>query len=87
MVIASDQGIVREEKGFNASRNGLQTSALLDALDKGKYDAALGGARRDEERATEVGCRRRGRPGAHLPASSTLGQRREGSSTPQDKKR
>ena len=46
-----DQGIVREEKGFNASRNGLQTSALLDALEKGKYDAALGGARRDEEKA------------------------------------
>lgn len=46
-----DRGIVREEKGFNASRNGLQTSALLDALEKGKYDAALGGARRDEEKA------------------------------------
>lgn len=46
-----DQGIVREEKGFNASRNGLQTSALLDGLEKGKYDAALGGARRDEEKA------------------------------------
>ena len=46
-----DQGIVREEKGVNASRNGLQTSALLNALEKGKYDAALGGARRDEEKA------------------------------------
>ena len=45
-----DQGILREEKGFNASRNGLQTSALLNALEKGKYDAALGGARRDEEK-------------------------------------
>ena len=39
------------KKGFNASRNGLQTSTLLDALEKGKYDAALGGARRDEEKA------------------------------------
>ncbi|MEL6844429.1 MAG: sulfate adenylyltransferase subunit CysD, partial [Bacteroidota bacterium] len=36
---------------FNASRNGLQTVALLEALEKGKYDAALGGARRDEEKA------------------------------------
>lgn len=56
LVIASvqeaiDQGKVVEEKGFNASRNGLQTSTLLEALDKGKYDAALGGARRDEEKA------------------------------------
>ena len=34
---AIDQGLVAEEKGFNASRNGLQTSALLDALEKGKY--------------------------------------------------
>ena len=48
---AIDQGMVSEEKGFNASRNGLQTTALLEALEKGKYDAALGGARRDEEKA------------------------------------
>ncbi len=48
---AIDQGLVTEEKGFNASRNGLQTTALLEALEKGKYDAALGGARRDEEKA------------------------------------
>lgn len=48
---AIDQGLVVEEKGFNASRNGLQTTALLEALEKGKYDAALGGARRDEEKA------------------------------------
>jgi len=46
-----DNGIVTEEKGYNASRNGLQTSALLEALEAGKYDAALGGARRDEEKA------------------------------------
>ncbi|HAV29535.1 MAG TPA: sulfate adenylyltransferase subunit CysD [Saprospirales bacterium] len=48
---AIDQGLVAEEKGFNASRNGLQTTALLEALENGNYDAALGGARRDEEKA------------------------------------
>jgi sulfate adenylyltransferase subunit 2 len=48
---AIDKGVVKEEKGYNASRNGLQTAALLEALEKGKYDAALGGARRDEEKA------------------------------------
>lgn len=48
---AIDNGMVHEEKGFNASRNGLQTAVLLDELEKGKFDAALGGARRDEEKA------------------------------------
>ena len=48
---AIDKGLVTEEKGFNASRNSLQTAALLEALEKGKFDAALGGARRDEEKA------------------------------------
>jgi len=48
---AIDSGMVREEKGFNASRNGLQTAVLLNELEKGKYDAAMGGARRDEEKA------------------------------------
>jgi len=48
---AIDAGMVREEKGINASRNGLQTTVLLDELEKGKFDAALGGARRDEEKA------------------------------------
>ena len=48
---AIDQGLVTEEKGFNASRNGLQTTALLEAIENGNYDAALGGARRDEEKA------------------------------------
>lgn len=48
---AIEKGMVREEKGFNASRNGLQTAVLLDELEKGKFDAALGGARRDEEKA------------------------------------
>ncbi len=48
---AIERGIVREEKGYNASRNGLQTAVLLEELEKGKFDAALGGARRDEEKA------------------------------------
>jgi len=48
---AIESGLVTEEKGINASRNGLQTAVLLASLEKGKYDAALGGARRDEEKA------------------------------------
>lgn len=44
-------GLVTEEKGLNASRNSLQTAVLLDELEKGKFDAAIGGARRDEEKA------------------------------------
>ncbi len=48
---AIDQGMVTEEKGYNASRNGLQTAVLLESLESGKFDAALGGARRDEEKA------------------------------------
>src|SRR6186997_934028 len=48
---AIDQGRIKEEKGFNASRNALQTYVLLDELEKGKFDAALGGGRRDEEKA------------------------------------
>jgi len=46
-----DTGRVVEEKGYNASRNKLQTVTLLDTLEKYKFDAALGGARRDEEKA------------------------------------
>lgn len=46
-----DEGKVTEEKGFSASRNGLQTATLLETIEKGKYDAAMGGARRDEEKA------------------------------------
>ena len=48
---AIESGLVTEERGYNASRNGLQTAVLLDELEKGKFDAALGGARRDEEKA------------------------------------
>lgn len=46
-----DDGKVAEEKGYNASRNGLQTVTLLDTIEKYKFDACLGGARRDEEKA------------------------------------
>jgi sulfate adenylyltransferase subunit 2 len=46
-----DKGRAREEKGPNASRNVLQTITLLDALEELKIDAAMGGARRDEEKA------------------------------------
>ena len=46
-----DQGRVVEETGPNASRNVLQTVTLLDALTELKADAAIGGARRDEEKA------------------------------------
>ncbi|MBR9830760.1 sulfate adenylyltransferase subunit CysD [Acidiluteibacter ferrifornacis] len=46
-----DQGLVTEEKGFNASRNALQTVALLKGVEDNKFDAAIGGARRDEEKA------------------------------------
>lgn len=48
---AIDQGKAVEEKGINASRNYLQTNVLLESLEKGKFDAAIGGARRDEEKA------------------------------------
>ena len=46
-----DSGRVVEEKGPRASRNQLQTVTLLDAIAEHKFDAAFGGARRDEERA------------------------------------
>tara|TARA_X000001036_G_C20588372_1_gene769689 strand:- start:45 stop:950 length:906 start_codon:yes stop_codon:yes gene_type:complete len=48
---AIDKGMVKEETGINASRNSLQIVTLLDALEKDKIDAAMGGARRDEEKA------------------------------------
>ena len=46
-----DNGMVTEETGPEASRNGLQTVALLETLKKHQIDAALGGGRRDEEKA------------------------------------
>ena len=56
LVIASvqksiDEGKVVEEKGINASRNKLQTTTLLDGIEEHKFDCAIGGARRDEEKA------------------------------------
>jgi len=48
---AIDEGRVAEESGPRASRNRLQTTALLDTLRQYGFDAAFGGARRDEERA------------------------------------
>jgi len=46
-----DSGKVVEETGFAASRNMLQTVTLLDTLSEHKFDAVLGGGRRDEEKA------------------------------------
>ncbi len=46
-----DKGEAVEETGANASRNALQTVTLLSTIEKYKYDAAMGGARRDEEKA------------------------------------
>jgi sulfate adenylyltransferase subunit 2 len=56
LVVASvqdsiDNGRVQEETGPGASRNRLQTVTLLDAIAEHRFDAAFGGARRDEERA------------------------------------
>ena len=46
-----DAGLVREETGRYASRNALQTTTLLNTIEQHKFDACLGGARRDEEKA------------------------------------
>jgi sulfate adenylyltransferase subunit 2 len=56
LIIASvqdsiDQGRVVEETGPRASRNRLQTTTLLDAIAQHRFDCAIGGARRDEERS------------------------------------
>ena len=56
LVVASvqasiDQGRVAEQTGPRASRNRLQITTLLDAIEEHRYDAAFGGARRDEEKA------------------------------------
>jgi sulfate adenylyltransferase subunit 2 len=56
LVVASvqasiDNGRVSEQTGPRASRNQLQTTTLLDAIEEHGFDAAMGGARRDEERA------------------------------------
>ena len=46
-----DKGRAIEEKGINASRNVLQTVTLLDTIEENKFDACMGGGRRDEEKA------------------------------------
>ncbi len=46
-----NKGRAKEEKGINASRNALQIVTLLDCIESNKIDAAIGGARRDEEKA------------------------------------
>ncbi|RZT93499.1 sulfate adenylyltransferase subunit 2 [Ancylomarina subtilis] len=46
-----DQGRAMEESGYNASRNKLQTVTLLDGLEELNVDCAMGGGRRDEEKA------------------------------------
>jgi len=46
-----DAGLVEEETGKHASRNALQTRTLLDAIEELRLDCAIGGARRDEEKA------------------------------------
>ena len=48
---AIDAGKVKEETGKYSSRNHLQTTTLLDAIEEFKFDACIGGARRDEEKA------------------------------------
>ncbi len=46
-----NEGAAVEEKGKNANRNAIQTVTLLDTIEKNQFDACLGGARRDEEKA------------------------------------
>ena len=46
-----DEGKAKDETGYNASRNIIQTITLLDSIEKYKIDAAIGGGRRDEEKA------------------------------------
>ena len=46
-----NQGKVQEETGSNASRNKLQTTTLIDTIEENRFDACVGGARRDEEKS------------------------------------
>lgn len=46
-----NNGRTKEETGLNASRNALQTVTLLDTIEANRFDACMGGARRDEEKA------------------------------------
>src|SRR5271156_5232368 len=60
LIVASVEDSIRagrvvEERGPRASRNALQTVTLLDAIAEHDFDAAFGGARRDDERARAKG--------------------------------
>ncbi|PSR06098.1 MAG: sulfate adenylyltransferase small subunit, partial [Bacteroidetes bacterium SW_10_40_5] len=46
-----DAGRAREEKGANASRNKIQSVTLMESIEEFRFDAAIGGARRDEEKS------------------------------------
>tara|TARA_A200000113_G_scaffold194982_1_gene185258 strand:- start:48 stop:950 length:903 start_codon:yes stop_codon:yes gene_type:complete len=48
---AIDNGLAQDEKGIHATRNTAQIPTLIDTIEKNKFDAAMGGARRDEEKA------------------------------------
>jgi len=48
---AIDNGMAQDEKGVHATRNTAQIPTLIDTIEKNKFDAAMGGARRDEEKA------------------------------------
>ena len=48
---AIDNGLAQDEKGVHATRNTAQIPTLIDTIEKNKFDAAMGGARRDEEKA------------------------------------
>jgi sulfate adenylyltransferase subunit 2 len=48
---AIDNGLAQDEKGVHATRNTAQIPTLIDTIEKNKFDAAMGGARRDEEKS------------------------------------
>jgi sulfate adenylyltransferase subunit 2 len=48
---AIDNGLAQDEKGVHATRNTAQIPTLIDTIEKNQFDAAMGGARRDEEKA------------------------------------
>jgi sulfate adenylyltransferase subunit 2 len=48
---AINNGLAQDEKGVHATRNTAQIPTLLDTIEKNNFDAAMGGARRDEEKA------------------------------------
>ena len=48
---AIDKGLAQDETGVHATRNSAQIPTLIDTIEKNQFDAAMGGARRDEEKA------------------------------------